>query len=85
MAELLAYCGDATTDCSEGMSVIWVVHVPTPTRTYHGHGAWGLSLVYEECRALIQYGARDGVSVRLPCHSLQYQLRIKLSQDTRTN
>ena len=31
MAELLAYRGDATTDCSEGMSVIWVVHVPTPT------------------------------------------------------
>ena len=23
--------GDTTTDCSEGMPVIWVVHVPTPT------------------------------------------------------
>ena len=23
--------GDTTTDCNEGMSVKWVVHVPTPT------------------------------------------------------
>ena len=44
-----------------------------------------MTLVYEECLVLIQYGARDGVAVRLPRHSLQYQLRIKLSQDTRTN
>ena len=50
-------------------------------RTYHRKKSWGFVLCFNKDRT-IQYDACDSVAVRHSCHSLQYQLRVELSQDT---